>query len=203
MDAGRDGRGQTAQRVLDVAERLLQARGYNGFSYADVAVEVGITRAGLHYHFPGKAELGQALITRYADRFMAALAELDATAPDAVAKLAGYIDLYGRVLQDHRMCLCGMLAAEYATLPTAMRDLVSDFFDHNTAWLHTVLDQGVEQGSITVSGSPDDVAAMLLAGLEGALLVGRLDGDVPRFRRSAAILLAHLAPTAGETTTGL
>ena len=57
----------TTSRILDVAERMLQVRGYNGFSYGDVAAELGITRAALHYHFKGKAELGQALIERYAD----------------------------------------------------------------------------------------------------------------------------------------
>ena len=54
----------TAARILDVAERLVQTRGFNGFSYADVASELDVTKASLHYHFPGKAELGQALIAR-------------------------------------------------------------------------------------------------------------------------------------------
>jgi TetR/AcrR family transcriptional repressor of nem operon len=54
----------TRVRILDAAERMLQVRGYNGFSYGDVAEELGITRAALHYHFKGKAELGQALIER-------------------------------------------------------------------------------------------------------------------------------------------
>jgi TetR/AcrR family transcriptional repressor of nem operon len=52
----------TGAKVLDVAERLLQTRGYNGFSYADVAAELKITKASLHYHFACKAELGEALI---------------------------------------------------------------------------------------------------------------------------------------------
>ena len=54
----------TPERILDVAEGLLQARGYNGFSYADVAGELRITRAALHYHYRGKAELGEALTER-------------------------------------------------------------------------------------------------------------------------------------------
>ena len=52
----------TATQILDVAERLAQVRGFNGFSYADVAGELKITKAALHYHFAGKAELGVALI---------------------------------------------------------------------------------------------------------------------------------------------
>ena len=62
----------TATQILDVAERLVQERGFNGFSYADVAKELDISKAALHYHYPGKAELGEALIERYAARFAVA-----------------------------------------------------------------------------------------------------------------------------------
>ena len=75
--------GDTATRILDSAESLVQVRGFNGFSYADVAAELGVTKASLHYHFPGKAELGRALIVRYATRFNAALAGIDASGADA------------------------------------------------------------------------------------------------------------------------
>src|ERR1700747_3483129 len=107
---------RTSERILDIAERLVQVRGFNAFSYADVATELGITKASLHYHFPGKAELGLALITRYTERFMRALGEIDGGGRHSRAKLAAYADLYADALRGQRMCLCGMLAADYATL---------------------------------------------------------------------------------------
>jgi TetR/AcrR family transcriptional regulator, transcriptional repressor for nem operon len=182
----------TAGRVLDVAERLLQVQGYNGFSYADVAAELGITRAALHYHFRGKAELGEALILRYTDRFGEALTGLDAGEPDALARLRGYVELYAGVLERQRMCLCGMLAAEYETLPPAMRREITTFFETNTAWLCTVLEDGLREGTLAFAGPVDDAAAMLLGGLEGAMLICRLDGRVDRFRAAADRLLAGL-----------
>src|SRR6476469_1066447 len=122
MAGGRaDSDGDTATRILDSAESLVQVRGFNGFSYADVAAELAITKASLHYHFPGKAELGRALIARYGERFAAALAGIDAAGGSAHAKLRAYTDIYGAVLRGRRMCLCGMLAAEYLTLPEPMR----------------------------------------------------------------------------------
>jgi TetR/AcrR family transcriptional repressor of nem operon len=184
----------TRVRILDTAERLLQVRGYNGFSYGDVSEELGITRAALHYHFKGKAELGQALIERYAERFAAALDGLDETAPSAVAKLRGYADLYLDVLRRDLMCLCGMLAAEYQTLPEPLQASVSAFFDTNTKWLRGVLTQGGADGSLRLHGSPDDVAAMVLGGLEGAMLITRLDGDVARFSAATDRLLNGLVP---------
>src|ERR1700716_3789494 len=95
---GRDNDAGTAARILDVAEHLLQVRGFNGFSYADVAAELQITKAALHYHFPGKAELGHALIDRYTRRFAEALAEIDVRIPAAPDKLEAYAGLYAEVL---------------------------------------------------------------------------------------------------------
>ena len=102
----------TATRILDEAERLAQTRGFNGFSYADVAAAVGTTKAALHYHFPTKADLGRALIERYAARFFAALAEIGASGDAEPEQLRRYATLYGDVLRQDRLCLCGMLAAE-------------------------------------------------------------------------------------------
>src|SRR3954453_23520924 len=138
-----------AARILDVAERLVQVRGFNGFSYADVASELEITKESLHYHFPGKAELGDALIGRYAARFAQALGAIDSQGGDAPAKLQAYADIYADVLRDRRMCLCGMLAAEYDTLPPPMRDAIIGFFDDNEAWLTSVLEQGQEEGALS------------------------------------------------------
>jgi TetR/AcrR family transcriptional repressor of nem operon len=185
----------TTVRILDVAEQMLQVRGYNGFSYGDVATELGITRAALHYHFKGKAELGRALVERYAARFSAALDDLDATALNAAAKLRGYIGLYTDVLSADRMCLCGMLAAEHRTLPDPLQQAVCDFFSANTSWLRKVLEEGCADGSLRCPGTAEDSASMVLGALEGGMLIARLDGDVARFTAAAHQMLAGLTAT--------
>jgi len=190
------GRGDadTATRILDVAERLAQMRGFNGFSYADIAAEVEITKAALHYHFATKADLGEALIGRYAARFREALAAIDASTSAAPARLRGYADLYVDVFRNQRMCLCGMLAAEYSTLPDTMQAAVVSFFDQNEAWLSDVLEQGRSDGSLQFTGSSRDVARIIISCLEGAMLVARPYGDIPRFQDAAASLIAGLTP---------
>lgn len=184
----------TATKILDVAERLVQMRGFNGFSYADVAGELGLTKASLHYHFPGKAELGEALINRYATRFAKALQAIDAESSEAPAKLAAYAAVYAGVLKEQRMCLCGMLAADYETLPPAMRAAVVRFFDENEAWLERVLQQGVGEGALRYEGSARDAAQLIIGALEGAMLVARPYGDPERFKAAAQRLLATLVP---------
>jgi TetR/AcrR family transcriptional regulator, transcriptional repressor for nem operon len=193
---GADGNGHgegTRSRILDIAERLVQVRGFNGFSYADVAAELSVTKASLHYHFPSKADLGEAIITRYAERFADALASIDEDVDAAPAKLAAYAELYAQVLREERMCLCGMLAAEYETIPSPIRSAVVRFLDDNEAWLTLVLEQGRREGSLSFVGSTAVLARSIVSGLEGALLIARPYRAVERFETAAAQLLASLA----------
>lgn len=185
--------GETATRILDVAERLVQLRGFNAFSYADVASELSVTKASLHYHFPGKAELGEALVARYAGRFSEALAEVDARVADARGKLSAYAGLYSQVLHGRRMCLCGMLAAEYQTLPEPMREAVIRFFDANEAWLEKVLAQGRRDGTLAFEEPTTEAARLIIGGLEGLMLLTRTYDDAARFDVAADRLLASFS----------
>ena len=190
--AQRGQRPDTATRILDSAERLVQARGYNGFSYADVAAELGVTKASLHYHFASKTDLGQALISRYSERFSAALEEIDSRVSDAPARLDAYAALYAQVLRGHRMCLCGMLAAEYATLPQPIREGLTAFFDLNQAWLEQVLEEGSADGSLGLTAPSAETAQLIVSALEGAMLVARPYGELDRFDSVVTGLLASL-----------
>jgi TetR/AcrR family transcriptional repressor of nem operon len=182
----------TPGRILDVAERLVQRRGFNGFSYADVAAELKITTASLHYHLRGKAELGRALIDRYTERFASALEEVDARDGGAPLKLEAFARIYADVLRHRRMCLCGMLAADYETLPKPMRAAVLRFFEQNEAWLVRVLEQGVEDGTLELSRAPAEISQTIVGGLEGAMLIARPRHDVARFEAAAQALLSSL-----------
>jgi len=185
----------TAEQVLDVAERLAQTLGFNGFSYADISAEMGITKASLHYHFRTKAELGRRLIIRYSEQFREALAEIEREDAPASQKLAEYAGLYVRVLRGDRMCLCGMLAAEFATLPEPMRTEIRRFFDVNEEWLARVVESGRGAGDLEFEGSPRELAQLLLGALEGAMLVARSYNDADRFEAAANRLLSDITPS--------
>jgi TetR/AcrR family transcriptional regulator, transcriptional repressor for nem operon len=186
----------TAERILDVAERLVQTCGYNGFSYADVARELDVTKAALHYHFASKGELGVALLTRYTERFVRALDDADAKGLEAVAKLNAYGQLYLKVLQGGRMCLCGMLAAEHQTLPMPMQTALRRFFDLNERWLAKVLESGRNEGSLRFDGPAEQAARVIVSDLEGAMLIARLHDDVDRFTVKVAQLFDSLRSSA-------
>jgi TetR/AcrR family transcriptional regulator, transcriptional repressor for nem operon len=181
-----------ATAILDVAEQLAQTRGYNGFSYADIASQLGVTKASLHYHFPSKAELGRALIERYGTLFQAELEAIDQQAEAPHEKLQRYVALYSSVLSNDRMCLCGMLAAEYATLPVPMQEGLRLFFNANERWLTAVLDDGLRSGAFRFREPAGERARALLGALEGVMLVARSYGEPRRFQAAATCLLSDL-----------
>jgi TetR/AcrR family transcriptional repressor of nem operon len=185
--------GGTEAAILDVAERLVQTRGFNGVSYADIAEELSITKASLHYHFPTKADLGRALIERYSARFAESLIDIEAAAASAPRALRNYAGLYADVLAQDRMCLCGMLAAEYETLPDPMQDAIVRFFAMNEDWLTAILSRGRHERSLAFSGTARDAARGIVGGLEGAMLVARARGADVDFRASAERLVRSLA----------
>jgi TetR/AcrR family transcriptional repressor of nem operon len=192
----------TRDQVLDVAERLAQTRGFNGFSYADIAAELGITKASLHYHFPTKTDLGCAIIERYGQRFRAALDQIGVTSRAASRQLGAYVELYADVLRSDRLCLCGMLAAEYSTLPDPMRRAIRSFFEANEAWLAGLLETGRKAGELTFDGTAAEAANALTSTLEGAMLLARSYGDFSRFETAAERLLRVFSPAEGARRLG-
>jgi len=124
--------------ILDCAQALIQKRGYNGFSYADISSVVNIRKASIHHHFPTKAELAVAVIERYRDAFNACLLTINAQ-HDWINKIDQYAQLYKQVLQEDKLCLCGMLASDADTLPDEVTTVIRDFFIENADWLSEIL----------------------------------------------------------------
>ena len=48
----------TYNQILELANKYIQKVGFNAFSYSDLANEIGIKKASIHYHFPSKTDLG-------------------------------------------------------------------------------------------------------------------------------------------------
>jgi TetR/AcrR family transcriptional repressor of nem operon len=185
---------RTSDRVLDIAEGLVQTRGFNAFSYADIARAVGIRKASLHHHFATKADLGVALVERYRANFLESLRAIEAGTDSAPERLRRYTGLYGEVLRRGRMCMCGMLASDIATLPRPMRESIAGFFEENEAWLSRVLAVGKKRGQIDFEGTPGSMAAFFVSSLEGAMLVARAGGEDGPFEDVVRHLLARVRP---------
>jgi TetR/AcrR family transcriptional repressor of nem operon len=172
--------------ILDVAERMIRVAGYNGFSAREIADEVGIKSASVHYHFKTKSDIGVAVTDRYTARFMENLGDPDRFGEDLASGLAVYVNAFRYALVEERhLCLCAMLGAEQAGLPDVVSDRAQQFFQANLSWLIA---------AHVASGVSEDVAetraSLILAALEGALIMSLSLSDDAVFERVVAALTA-------------
>ncbi|KAA1176578.1 TetR/AcrR family transcriptional regulator [Rhizobium tropici] len=159
------------EAVMTAARATVQSRGYNALSFRELAKEVGIKSASVHYHFPTKGDLGAALARRYTEEGAAYLAELLATSEGPTWCMDRYTEIFRSALaNDNRMCLCGIMSAELDDLPAEVRTEVDKFAAMNVGWLTKVL-------SLTKSSASEqdlkEHAMAIFAAIEGAQLVAR------------------------------
>jgi TetR/AcrR family transcriptional repressor of nem operon len=184
----------TRSELLDAAERLVRVRGYNGFSYRDLADRIGIKTASIHYYFPSKGDLGEALVRREREVFARTLARLDDEEGDPRRRLERFVELFraATIGCENRMCLAAMLAVEQETLPEAVGQAVRQLFEDNETWLTRLLTEGRKRRQFRFKGPPEEAARSLFSTLEGALLTARTFRDVRRFDDVARWILDTL-----------
>jgi TetR/AcrR family transcriptional regulator, transcriptional repressor for nem operon len=169
----------TAERLMDLAEDHIRNAGYGGFSFRDLAAEIGITSASVHHHFPTKAIMAAAVARRYGDRFLAAIARRpNETAEDAIAT---YRSAFRAALdRDGRMCLCGVLGAQAGILPDEVAEEVLSFF-------HRCVDDLAQR----IGGADAEVRAIhVMATLEGAMMLARVYKDIEAFDQAVSGLVS-------------
>jgi len=139
---------------------------------------VGIKTASIHYHFPTKGDLGLALVRRHRQELTEAFAHLDADEPDTWERLLQYAFFFRATLENgHRMCLGGMLAIEHKSLPADLVAEVREFFEENERWLASTLQAGRQARTVVFGRPAAEIARILFAALEGAMLSACAFGD--------------------------
>jgi TetR/AcrR family transcriptional repressor of nem operon len=160
---------------MDLAEDHIRNAGYGGFSFRDLAAEIGIKSASVHHHFPTKATMAAAVARRYGDRFLASVARrLNETADDAIR---AYRAAFREGLQrDGRMCLCGVLGAEAGVLSADVAKEILSFFR-----------RCIDDLSQRIGGPDAERRAFqIMATLEGAVMLARVYRDIEAFDQAAA-----------------
>ena len=184
-----------AAEIAACARSLIALRGYNGFSYADIAEAVGITKASIHHHFPSKAELVRSVVAAYRAEAIAGLAALAAQMPDPAIRLQAWTRFWQDCLRERTLpfCICAMLATEMPTIPEDVGAEVRGHFDDLSQWLAATLADGARTGQFTLRAAPAAEALGFMAAIHGAMVAARAYGDAAVFTSISQGLLDRLA----------
>jgi len=187
----------TATRILDSAQHLIVTRGYNAFSYADIAEVVNVSKPTIHFHFSTKAELVRQLVLRYRDIVSVNLEQASTLMPDPVARLRAYASYWEQCIRDDSapFCLCAMLASELLSLPTEVSDEVKLYFGDLAEWLVVTLEEGAANGQLRLPRGAAAEAESFMASAHGAMLSARVYGDADVFARIVGDAIDRLSAT--------
>ncbi len=163
--------------ILNLAEALLQDKGFNGFSYANIAAELGVKNAAIHYHYPSKEDLGIAVMQRYRERFKLWINNARVKDLSPEAKLDWFFSIYSNMRADQgKICLVGSMEAEFNSIPAGLQSEVQSLHKELLTWLQSTLMEGKDAGVFVFKGDPADKAALILSTLQGALQMARALG---------------------------
>lgn len=134
-------RSPKAREIMANTRQLLTTGGYKNFSYADLAERVGIRKASIHHHFPGKEDLVKAVVQEYRAEAQAGMEAMDQQIKDPLVKVKAYADYWSACIKDGTspFCICVMLAVELPTLPTDIAGEVTGHFSDLSGWLSSQL----------------------------------------------------------------
>lgn len=171
-------RTDTREKILAAADQLMRSRGFNGFSYHDIAKPLGIRNAAVHYHFPTKADLAVELVEGVRRMLHDRTDDFMRNGGDARGQLEAFFSFSIRESScDHTVCPVGAIASDYFALPepvqAAGRRLVEDL----VAWMTRVCELGREQSQFRFAGDARSRAEAILAALQGARQIAQLTGQ--------------------------
>ena len=176
---------ETKAKVLDAAQDLIQRLGANGTSYQHISEAVGIRKPSIHYYFPTKEDLIEALLDRYSDYFLKTVDQIMESEISAKQKLQRYVALFEATLcagSKDKACLCGMLGAELASLGDDSAAKIRYFYEENEKRLTGILEEGRKSKQFRFKGGSRAAAALIFSLLEGSVLIARAQDGVKQFR---------------------
>lgn len=169
--------------MIDAAGRLLAERGYQATSFSEVLSVSGAPRGSIYHHFPdGKDQLVAAALETQAHRVIGGLDGLTGRTPEEI--VASFTAWWRLGLEKTDFAVgCSLAGVTSSAGPGALRDEAGELFGRWTARLATLFeDAGV------AASTASSFATLLLAAVEGAVLISRAQRSLDAFDTVAARL---------------
>ncbi|TDO97365.1 TetR/AcrR family transcriptional regulator [Marinomonas balearica] len=184
----------TKVAIMDAAEKAILKNGYKAMSFRDLAAEVGIKSASVHYHFPTKANLVTAVMQRYKEEFAKRLILPKKKKSAAQKALNKFIDGFKETVVDQdNLSLCTVLSAEKNLLEPATIEELNEFYQLKLDWLGTVVSYMRKDWMTTEE--VHNYASRILASLHGASVLVKATGNPDMFNQATVHwrdLIKHL-----------
>lgn len=180
----------TKNKILDVAEDLIQRVGLNAMSYKHISEAVGIRKASVHHHFPKKENLVDELLNRchisYGNEYRK-IVEGTETAPQKLRNIAG---VFEDGLQKKKLCFVGTISSDLNTLQENSCRILEDTIRKTVNIFSIAFRQGREEGTLSFKGTDEEAAYAFLSYLIGVQITARAHGGLESFKEATETIIS-------------
>jgi len=167
--------------------------GFNGSSVEDITDLAEVPKGSFYNHFKSKEDLALEVIDRYIEQGPHALLSDIGIPP--LKRLKAYFSALGQEFVDSgykKGCLLGNFSSELADHSGAVRRRLETAFDHWLKQIAGVIKEAQKAGEVDSRLKPEQLAGVLLSAFEGALLRGRVSGDLASLKEFMALGFGRL-----------
>ena len=194
---------RTRRRIVESAAAVFNTRGYFGSSMSDLVRETGLKKGGIYNHFGSKEELAleafefsTGIMRR---RFASALEGQEG----ALERLFAVVDVLGGLAEDPPVaggCPILNTAVESDDAHPVLKERAREAMDGWLRLVGSLIKEGIRTGELRPDAAPRETASVVVATLEGAVMLSRLHNDPAHMRRAVDHLKRHLESLARPRT---
>src|SRR5258706_9579861 len=178
---------QTREFILERAVELFNGQGYSGFSLSDVMQATGLQKGGIYNHFASKEDLALEAFDYAFDLVKERMGEALRDKRDPLDRLFAIIQFFEGYLESPPLkggCIILNTAIESDDTNPALRDRARQAMDTWRSYIQRTVQKGIDRGRMRSDVDPDTVATLIIATVEGALVMGKLYNDPIHIRRA-------------------
>lgn len=165
----------TREIIIQLGDELIRKKGYNAFSYSDIAKALNVKNAAIHYHFPTKPDLASTVVkwhTQSFDRFVK-----KCSTKSELVQIKMFLNYYTSIQLSGKVCIIGAFATDWNSMEQHVQEEVREFTGGVIAWISETLSNGKEKNLLTFSGSPKIEAVKILTNMFAGAQLARITGN--------------------------
>jgi TetR/AcrR family transcriptional repressor of nem operon len=175
--------------LLRAAKKLLWERGYEATSPRDIQDVSGAGQGSFYHHFDGKLDLAATALDEVSKEMSELATGLMDTKVPGLDRVASFVEKTRDGLQG---CRLGRFAGEASIVEPALRAPIKRYFDHLGSLLTAALVDAKRSGALRAESEPADIAAMLIAVVQGGFVLSRVQRDKAAINRATSAAMALL-----------
>lgn len=186
---------QTRELIVQRAAEVFNCLGYFGTSMADIMHATGLEKGGIYNHFSSKEQIALEAFDYAFERLSQRLRSASEDIPNTVDRLQAFVAAFASQVEQpvfNGGCYVLNTAIEADDAHPKLRARAHDAIHRWITFLRTTVAEGITRGEVRPEVDPDAVAAVLISGLEGAIMLSKITSNRDQMQRVATHLSAYL-----------